>query len=92
MSKKYSVFRNITAKDMIILKQALRSYSGFSFEPLLVSKQLTAGTNYCFIGNGSPVIPEAEAYPCKVMVHTYGRKKPTIWDIVELNNVYLSSR
>lgn len=54
----WSEFRPLTAEDKKVFDEATQGLVGVRYEPLMVSTQIVAGTNYKYMCNAYPVIAE----------------------------------
>ena len=68
MSGAYSEDRELTEEDIAVFEEALSGLTGVVYEPLMVSTQVVAGTNYRFTCNATIVVPDAEPYTAYVYV------------------------
>jgi predicted secreted protein len=65
----WTAFAPVDKDSAGVLQEALQGFSGTGYTPLLVAKQLVAGTNYLFVCNARIVYPSAPGYAVVVKVY-----------------------
>lgn len=58
----FSEFKQVTEEELAIFKEATEGLLGVSYEPLIVAKQIVAGTNYKFICNATAITLHPQPY------------------------------
>lgn len=64
----WTKFRVVTDEDVEIFKEATERLVGVTYEPLIVSTQIVAGTNYKFICNAATVMLSPVEYLAEVLI------------------------
>lgn len=64
----WSPFRALTIEDKQVFDKAMSGLVGVDYEPLLVSTQVVAGTNYRFFCNAKVVYPSSPNYAAMVQI------------------------
>lgn len=86
MTGNYSPMHVLSDKDRQIFEAATQGICGVGYEPLVVSEQVVAGTNYCFICNATAVVQEPFTYPVKVIIFVPlpGQGDPVITEVTKI--------
>lgn len=64
----YTPFRILIEKDKALFKTILDKLVGVNYDPIAVSTQVVAGTNYKFFCNAKIVSPQSEYYTAMVII------------------------
>lgn len=84
----WTPFRFLTEEDYILFCKATQKLYGVKYEPVLVSTQMVAGTNYAFICNATTTTNPPMNYIAKVTIYQplyYGENTaPQITDICKM--------
>ncbi|WP_236848218.1 hypothetical protein [Chlorobaculum limnaeum] len=65
----WSKFDALSSTDRAVFKETMAGLAGVGYEPLVVRKQVVAGTNYEFICNARVVYPGTDWYPAMVLIY-----------------------
>lgn len=80
----WSKFRAVTEDDLAVFQEAMDGFTGSCFEPLIVSTQVVAGTNYRFICNAKMVTNPPKQYTADVRIYKPLKEKAVITHIEEI--------
>lgn len=81
----FTKFRVVNDDDLKVFHEALEGFTGSSFEPLIVSTQVVAGTNYKFICNAQMVTNPPIDYTAEIMIFKPLEGKAVMTQLTELN-------
>lgn len=77
---------NITADDRALIEQALQNYDGITVKPVaLLGTQVVAGTNFAFLCQTAPVVPNAQSSLSVVVIYKDLEGNATITDVKDFN-------
>lgn len=64
----FTKFRPVGEDDLKVFQEAMGGLEGVDYEPLIVSTQVVAGTNYKFICNAEAVVLNPRPYLAEVSI------------------------
>ncbi|MBI9053254.1 MAG: hypothetical protein JEY96_05520 [Bacteroidales bacterium] len=82
----YTPFHCVSEQEKNLFEKVIKNLQGVKYDPVLVSSQLVAGTNYKFFCNAKIVYPDAPWYTAMVMIFEPlpGKGEPYVTEIKKI--------